>query len=83
MAPCDGTAYLIGKFKIRIVQDKPDPQLSEGKDVIMTNLLPWKKIDCRGLKIKKDQWIGSAIRETKVGSVSSVTQCCWSICTRP
>ncbi|XP_062506758.1 progesterone-induced-blocking factor 1-like isoform X2 [Corticium candelabrum] len=64
-APCDGTAYLTGKFKVRIVQKVPDPQLNEGNDIIMTNFLPWKKIDCRGIKIKKDQWIGSAIREVK------------------
>jgi hypothetical protein len=62
-APCDGTAYLIGKFKIRITPSSPE--VNEGKDIIMTNLLPWKKIDCRGLKIKKDEWIGSHISESK------------------
>ena len=54
---------MIGKFKIKIVQAKPNPDLNDGKAVVVTELLPWKKIDCRGIKVKKDQWIGSAISE--------------------
>jgi hypothetical protein len=65
LSPCDGTAYLIGKFKVRIKQANPDPELNEGKDIILTDFLPWKKIDCRGLKVKKDQWIGSPIVQKK------------------
>jgi hypothetical protein len=56
---------LIGKFKVRIKQANPDPELNEGKDIILTDFLPWKKIDCRGLKVKKDQWIGSPIVQKK------------------
>ena len=72
LAPCDGTAYMIGKFKVRIKQANPDLELNEGKDILMTDFLPWKKIDCRGVKVKKNQWIGSPIVQNKVSCVSSM-----------